>query len=63
MLVPVPAVLTIPFTTSAGGGVAIAWPSWPGGLSGQSLHFQYGIQDAGGPQGVALSNALRGNVP
>jgi len=63
LLVPLPAILTLALATSAGGSIALPWPSWPAGLSGLGIHFQFGIQDAGGPQGVALSNALRGNVP
>ena len=49
--------------TNPGGSLPLAWPTWPGGLSGLSLYFQYAIQDAGAVCGVALSNALRADVP
>jgi hypothetical protein len=32
-------------------------------MSGLSLHLQHAIQDAAAVQGVALSNALRADVP
>jgi hypothetical protein len=63
-LVPVPAIATFSLlTTGDPGSLLLPWTSWPAGLSGASLFFQYGIQDAGAVHGVALSNALRADVP
>ena len=62
-LVPLPVLLGLPLGTSPGGQVALAWSSWPAGLSGLPVHLQYAIQDAGAVAGVALSNAARGDVP
>ena len=37
---------------------------WPAGLtSGATIHFQYWVQDPGGPQGFAASNAVVITVP
>jgi len=62
-LVPVPVIFMIGFPTSPSGTLTLPWNAWPGGLSGLSLYFQFAIADAGAPGGVALSNAVRGNVP
>ena len=62
-LVPVPVLFNPVFATSPAGAVPLSWAAWPAGLSGQSLYFQYGIADTAGPCGVALSNALRADVP
>ncbi|HXT50708.1 MAG TPA: right-handed parallel beta-helix repeat-containing protein [Thermoanaerobaculia bacterium] len=62
-LVPLPPVAKFPLFTSGVGAIPLGWMSWPGGLSGLSVYFQYAIQDAGAVCGVALSNALRGDVP
>jgi hypothetical protein len=62
-LFPLPIVLQLPLLTSVGGNVPLSWPSWPGGLSGYSLYFQFAIQDPAAVCGVALSNALRADVP
>jgi hypothetical protein len=63
-LVPVPAALTLPLVTSAGGGIPLSWTSWPGGLPpATSLFQQYAIADGGAPAGAALSNALKGVTP
>ena len=59
----VPVLSSFPLFTSGAGEVPLAWPSWPSGLSGASLYFQYGVQDAAAVKGVALSNALRADVP
>jgi hypothetical protein len=53
----------MPLFTDGSGAIPLAWASWPGGLSGLSLYFQYAILDAGAVCGVALSNALRADVP
>jgi hypothetical protein len=62
-LVPVPILLQLPVATSGSGEVNLSWASWPGGLSGASLHFQYAIQDVAALCGVSLSHALRADVP
>jgi hypothetical protein len=62
-LLPVPVAFKISSVTSPGGGIVLGWPSWPAGLSGQMLTFQHAVLDAAAPCGVALSNALQGNVP
>jgi uncharacterized delta-60 repeat protein len=62
-LVPVPVLTQFFLPTNGSGSVPLAWGSWPGGLSGASLFFQYGIQDAAAVCGVALSNALRADIP
>lgn len=62
-IVPLPVLATIGLTTDAIGEIHLPWASWSGGLSGLSLHFQYLIVDAAAPCGVAMSNALRGDVP
>ncbi len=58
-----PFILSLPVATDGSGGLVLPWASWPAGLSGASLYFQYGIDDAVGPSGASLSNALRGDVP
>lgn len=62
-LLTVPVLATIPLATDGFGEIALPWLDWPAGLSGVSLHFQYAVQDAAGPKGVSLSNALRADVP
>jgi hypothetical protein len=62
-LVPLPVVLQLPLFTNGSGAIPLDWASWPSGLSGLSLYFQFAIQDAGAVCGVALSNAVRGEVP
>jgi choice-of-anchor C domain-containing protein len=62
-LVPGPVLATLPVVTSAAGVVSIIWPSWPAGLSGAQVHFQYGIKDVAAVHDVSLSNAVRGDVP
>ncbi len=50
-------------TTSAAGAVSASGP-WLGGIaSGLTVVFQYWIQDAGGPEGFAASNAVELVVP
>jgi len=39
------------------------WTSWPSGLSGLSLFLQSALPDVAAVKGVALSNALRADVP
>ena len=62
-LVPVPVSLQIPLFTNGAGSLPLGWGAWPGGLAGLSLHFQYAVQDPAALCGVALSNALRADVP
>ncbi|MGQ0552225.1 MAG: PQQ-dependent sugar dehydrogenase [Planctomycetota bacterium] len=64
VLVPVPIAATYPIGTSPTGQIDLTWASWTPGLpSNALLVFQYAIQDAGAPFGVALSNALVGVTP
>jgi trimeric autotransporter adhesin len=63
LLVPVPAALTLPLMTGPTGAIPIPIATWPAGLSGLDVFFQYAIQDAAAIHGVALSNALHGDVP
>ncbi len=62
-LLTVPPMFSLSFATDPAGQIVIPLPSWPAGASGMSLFFQWGIADAGAPQGIALSNALRADVP
>ena len=62
-LVPVPVSLMLPLATSPSGDAPLPWTAWPAGLSGLDLYFQYAIQDAGAVHGVALSNAVKADVP
>ena len=62
-LVPVPIAFQMLLFTNGSGNLPLAWPSFPGGLSGQSLYFQYAITDGAAVCGTALSNALRADVP
>jgi hypothetical protein len=61
-LVPVPISFQLPLITSGAGGISLPWASWPGGLSGLTLYFQYAIQDAAAVCGVAISTAERADV-
>jgi PKD repeat protein len=62
-LVPVPALTSVSVQIHVDGKFALGWPSWPAGLSGQSIYLQYAVQDATAVCGASLSNALRGDVP
>ena len=62
-LVPVPFALQLALVTDGAGGLPLAWGSWPSGLSGANLHFQYAVADAAAVCGTSLSNALRADVP
>lgn len=61
-IVPLPALQILTLPTNLG-EISLAWSSWSAGLEGSSLHFQYLIADPAAPCGVAMSNALRGDVP
>ena len=64
ILVPIPSLLMLPLATSPTGTLNLAWASWSAGIpAGTVLAFQYAIQDAGAPAGVALSNALKAVTP
>jgi hypothetical protein len=58
-----PFAVTLPLGTDGSGALTLPWASWPSGLSGSSLFFQYAIADAAGPAGASLSNAERADVP
>lgn len=59
-LMPVPFSPPIFLNTSASGDLSLPFV-WPTGIpAGLEVWAQFGIQDAGGPVGVALSNALLG---
>ncbi|HZM00149.1 MAG TPA: hypothetical protein VFD43_07860, partial [Planctomycetota bacterium] len=62
-LVPVPVIFQLPLVTNGAGAIPLLWASWPAGLSGLDLHFQWAIADGAAVCGVALSNALRAEVP
>jgi hypothetical protein len=63
VLVPGPVALVVGLVTDGQGAAVVAWEAWPAGLAGSQLHFQSAIADAGAVQGVALSNAVRADVP
>jgi len=64
VLVPVPSALILSLFTNGVGSIPLAWTAWPAGIpSASTLDFQYAIQDAAAPAGVALSNALRAITP
>ena len=56
-LVPVPWILQLGLATSGSGTITLPF-LMPPGLTGIDLYMQVGVQDAGAPVGVALSNAL-----
>jgi hypothetical protein len=62
-LVPVPVAFQLPMVTSGSGAITTVWPRWPAGFSGLSLYFQFVVRDAGAVCGMALSNAVRADVP
>jgi trimeric autotransporter adhesin len=62
-LVSLPPLLALPLVSSPVGDIALTYPAWPPGASGMSLYFQYAIDDPSAPAGVALSNAVRADVP
>lgn len=58
-----PDIASLVLATGGSGGLALPWASWPTGLSGLSLWFQFAIDDAAAIHGVSLSNTVRGDVP
>ena len=63
LLQPNPFLGPFPGVTTAGGGIAIPFTVPAGIPSGTAIWLQWAIQDAGAVQGVALSNAIRGDTP
>jgi len=61
-LVPVPWILVLSLTTSPSSTLALPF-TWPAGLSGADLYFQWAIQDEIAPKGISLSNAVKADVP
>jgi hypothetical protein len=62
-LVTVPVLLSLPLATDGTGSLALPFV-WPAGVPAATpLYFQSAIQDAAGPQGAALSNALKAVTP
>ncbi|MHC4844862.1 MAG: FG-GAP repeat domain-containing protein [Planctomycetota bacterium] len=62
VLVPAPDLLFV--TATNGDGEATLGANWPSGVpSGFSLFAQWWVSDAGGPNGFAASNAVRGTTP
>ncbi len=59
-LTPVPILLSFSLTTSGAGELTLPFVT-PAGLAGVPVYFQYAIADAAATQGVALSNAMRGD--
>jgi hypothetical protein len=63
-LVPFPFIDPIIYvTTSPLGEIPLQFVMPEGFPPGSELFVQWGISDAGGPNGVALSNAIRGDTP
>lgn len=61
-LIAFPFVMNLPFFTNAAGAIPIPF-SMPGGVSGLSLVFQYGISDGAAVSNVGLSNGLQLDIP
>ena len=62
-LVPVPIAFQFLLFTNGSGAIPLAWGSWPAGLSGASVYFQYAIADGAAICSTSISNAVRGDVP
>ena len=62
-LIPVPIAFQIMLFTNGSGNLNLNWPSWPAGLSGASVYFQYAIADGAAVCSTSISNAVRGDVP
>ena len=63
ILATVPPLSSFMLVTNPTGAINLSWTNWPGGAPGSTWYFQYGVVDAGGPAGAALSNAVRGTQP
>ena len=62
-LLTVPIAFQFLLFTNGSGAIPLSWPSWPAGLSGASVYFQYAIADGAAVCSTSLSNAVRGDVP
>jgi trimeric autotransporter adhesin len=63
ILAAFPFVLTVPLVTNASGALVLD-ATWPSGMpGGTSIFLQFAIQDPAAPQGISLSNALKGVTP
>ncbi|HZJ72803.1 MAG TPA: VCBS repeat-containing protein, partial [Planctomycetota bacterium] len=63
VLVANPFVLALMLATGGGGSLLLPF-TWPSGVpAATSLYFQFAVQDAAGPQGASLSNALEAVTP
>lgn len=62
-LVPFPFLGPVIVTTSPLGTVPIGWTLGPGVPSGTQIFVQWAVVDGGALYGIALSNAVRGDVP
>jgi hypothetical protein len=62
-LVPFPIVFQFMLFTNGAGNLTVPWASWPSGLSGQHLYFQYAIADPAAICGASLSKAVKASVP
>ena len=63
VLLAFPFTLVVALATDGNGELLLPFV-WPLGVpAATSLYFQYAIQDAAGPQGASLSNALKGVTP
>jgi hypothetical protein len=62
-LVAFPIVFQFMLFTNGAGNLTVPWASWPSGLSGQNLYFQYAIADPAAICGASISKAVRASVP
>jgi len=62
-LMPVPFLGPLMLATGPDGGLPLAFTTPAGLPAGTEIWLQYGIADAAAPQGVSLSNAVRGLAP
>ncbi len=62
-LKPFPPVITLNLSTGPAGSIVLPFVMPAGVPTGTQLYVQYAIQDAGGPQGASLSNAVLGTTP
>ena len=63
VLVPLPVLLAVTTGTNAQGAVTLPWLACPPGLPDTDLYLQFAIVDASAVAGVALSNAVRADLP
>ena len=60
-LIPVPIVFQFMLFTNGAGNLTLPWASWPNGLSGQHLYFQFAIADPAAVCGASISKAVKAN--